>query len=128
MDMIWISVASLLYPETDSSKTVARDQIEMQIQRLYNESVTRIMIEKHLAGSEDRQADKSNLSRGGSRNRYLFKTSDGRRFRLYRASDSKNDGWDKIGPTHPDRSRISDEYHYLLDWYVNEYSVVEKRA
>ncbi len=78
--------------------------------------------------AEDRMADKDQPQRGGSRNRYLFRTSNGNtpsrdgRFRLYKLADAKHAGWEKTGPTHPDPAVIALEYKHLLDWYKREYA------
>ena len=76
---------------------------------------------------ENRQADKTNPARGGSRNRYLFRTEDGVSpseygdFRLYKDTDSLHDGKDKTGRINPELNEIPEEYHYLIDWYNNKY-------
>lgn len=127
MDMIWVAVASMLHPETSASKTVTRGQIEAQVAKLFGASITPVMIERHLVSSEDRQADKADPRRGGSRNRYLFRTADGNapsrdgRFRLYKQADTKHDGWEKTGPTHPDPAAVAGEYRYLIEWYKGQY-------
>jgi hypothetical protein len=128
MDMIWVAVASLLHPITTESTTVTRGQIESQVLELFGTSITPVMIEKHLVSFEDRQADKANPRRGGSRNRYLFRTENGRtpsrqgRFRLYKQADSTHDGWEKTGPTHPEPSAIEPEYRPLIEWYKAQYA------
>jgi hypothetical protein len=127
MDMIWIAVASMLHPETSASKTVTRGQIEAHVTKLFAETITPVMIERHLVSFEDRQADKTDPRRGGSRNRYLFRTVDGNlpsrdgRFRIYKQADSKHDGWEKTGPTHPDPAAVAAEYRSLIDWYRRQY-------
>jgi hypothetical protein len=127
MDMIWVAVGNMLYPDTSSSITVTRSQIEAHVAKFFGAKITPVMIERHIVSSEDRQADKSNPRRGGSRNRYLFRSSDDRtpsrdgRFRLYKISDAKHDGWEKSGPTHPDTLAVEDEYRYLIEWYVSQY-------
>lgn len=127
MDMIWIAVAGLLHPEPSSSKTVTRSQIEAEVLRLFGASITPVMIEKHLVSWEKRQADKADPRRGGSRNRYLFKTGDGATpsrdgtFRLYKAADAGHDGRDKGGPTHPDPQSIDAGYRHLVSWYEQHY-------
>jgi hypothetical protein len=128
MDMIWVAVASLLHPDTRSSKTVTRSDIESTVSKLFGKSLTPVMIERHLVSSEDRMADKDNPQRGGSRNRYLFRTVDGNapsregRFRLYKLNDAKHDGWDKTGPSHPEVSAVRSEYRHLIAWYRQEYA------
>lgn len=127
MDMIWVAVAGLIYPEKSSSITVSRVEIESEVSRQFEAVITPVMIEKHLVCWVDRQADKENPRRGGSRNRYLFRTSncttpssDGN-YRLYKAADSKYDGWDKTERTCPDERKIEEKYHELLVWYKEEY-------
>jgi hypothetical protein len=128
MDMIWISVASMIHPDIDDSKTVSRKEIESRIQLLFGTTITPVMLEKHLVSFEDRQADKANPQRGGSRNRYLFRTVSGREpssaghFRLYKKADSKHDGWEKTGKIRPDRSDVPKEFWHLLDWYEGRYA------
>ena len=127
MDKIWIAVAKLLHPTTASSATVTRDEIEAEVSQLFGDALSRVMIDRHLVSFEDRQVDKNNPSRGGSRNRYLFRTCDGRlpsrdgRFRLYKAVDRAHDGDGKDGPVHPDVDNISGDYKYLVSWYLRHY-------
>jgi len=127
MDMIWVAVGSLLHPEVNRSRTVTRGEIETQVLKLFGASITPVMIEKHLVSWENRQADKADPRRGGSRNRYLFKTGDGttpsrdERFRLYKASDASHDGRDKSGPTHPDPQSIDAGHRHLVPWYEQHY-------
>jgi hypothetical protein len=127
MDMIWIAVATLLYPATSPKTMVTRRQIENKVDNLFGDNIMPVMIERHLVSWVDRQADKAQPSRGGSRNRYLFRTIDGTSpsemgdFRLYKQMDNQYDGWDKTGRTCPDPTSIPVEYHYLIDWYKTDY-------
>jgi len=127
MDMIWIATASLIYPEINTKKLVTRNQIELEVAKLFGASITPIMIEGHLVSWEDRQADKKEMTRGGSRNRYLFKTLNGKKpaqngkFRLYKQIDTIFDGWDKTGPSAPVPTNIETRYQYLLEWYKGLY-------
>ncbi len=127
MDMIWIATAKLIYPNTYSSKLVSLGSIEQGVSRIFNARITPIMVDKHLVSWEDRQADKAIPARGGSRNRYLFKTEDGISpsgngdFRLYKDKDGKHDGKDKTGRTRPELGDIPQEYHYLIEWYDDKY-------
>jgi hypothetical protein len=129
MDMIWVAVTSMLHPDFRSNNTVTRGQIEAQVAKLFGVSITPVMIERHLVSSVDRQADKENPKRGGSRNRYLFKTADGSapavdgRFRLYKQADAKHDGWEKTGPLHPKLLAVTPEYRNLIEWYNDHYVV-----
>jgi hypothetical protein len=75
----------------------------------------------------NRQADKQNPNRGGSRNRYLFRTIDGKtpsykgNFRLYKHPDQQYDGMDKTGKTSPMKNALDEKYCYLYDWYQWKY-------
>ena len=121
MDMIWIGVASLIYPQTSSNTFVRKANVEKIVSEMFGATITPVMLTKHLVNSEDRQADKDNPDRGGSRDRYLFKNSNGE-FRLSKDQDSTSDGWDKKGPTHPDPSKLDEKFIELLEWYKNEYA------
>ncbi|RMI12775.1 MAG: hypothetical protein D6681_06370 [Calditrichaeota bacterium] len=127
MDRIWIATASLLYPETSPGRLVSLDEILAEIDRLFPTEITRVMVTHHLVSWVDRQKDRANPSRGGSRNRYLFRTLDGvtpsgtGKFRLYRAGDARYDGQGKTGKTHPQEEDVPAAYRYLLKWYQEEY-------
>ena len=127
MDMIWIAVASLLYPEISPLHLVSRKNIEAQVWRLFSTKITPVMIEQHLVSWVDRQADNNQPNRGGSRNRYLFKTLDGVSpsqkgdFRLYKRVDERYDGRDKTGRTHPDIDVIPSEFRHLCEWFETHY-------
>lgn len=127
MDMIWIAVAKMIHPATASSKTVTRGQIEAAVTKLFGTSITQVMVDKHLVSWEDRQADKTAPRRGGSRNRYLFRTANGQlpshdgRFRLYKAADGSHDGWEKTGPTCPNPELIGADFRHLIAWYEEQY-------
>jgi hypothetical protein len=129
MDMVWIATANLLHPNTASASTVTRDQIESEVNRLFggNVEIPRVLIDRHLVSFERRQANRAIPERGGSRNRYLFRTADGRapsrqgRFRLYKSSDAAHDGEDKTGPTHPDPANVDAPHHHLISWYEDVY-------
>ena len=120
MNMVWVAVAALIYPETEAIVCVSKHQIDSAVMRLFGATITHVMINKHLVNSEDRQADRRNPQQGGSRNRYLVKVNSGS-FRLYKLGDNLSDAWDKTGPTHPDIESLDDEYRYLVTWYQNEY-------
>ncbi len=129
MDMIWVAISSLLYPETRAAKTVSLEEIRAQVKELFNISINPIMVERHLISSEGRQADKKRLRRGGSRKRYLFRTIDGFMpsreggFRLYKRCDATYDGWEKTGPIHPESSAVARKYQYLIEWYQFNYFI-----
>ncbi len=118
MNKIWVAVAKLLHPHTDSS--VTKSDIDKSVYELFHTEITPVMINKHLVSSVDRQADKNNPQRGGSRNRYLFKETNGK-FRLYKETDKVHDGWEKTGPTCPEADDLLKEYQHLVTWYENEY-------
>ena len=119
MDMVWVATATLLHPNTNSSLTVTRSQIEDEVNALFDESITPVMIERHLVNSVDRMADKKQPQRGGSRNRYLVQSGD--RYRLYKRADTCSDAWDKTGPTHPARENVTQGFLPLIDWYESNY-------
>jgi hypothetical protein len=127
MDMIWIAAASLIYPELTSRRLLTETQIKEQVYRLCKTKITPIMVSKHLVSWEGRQADTGNPRRGGSRNRYLFRTTNGKNpsgagsYRLYKQIDSQYDGWEKTGRMCPEYEDIPDEYHYLIGWYNRHY-------
>jgi hypothetical protein len=129
MDMIWIATALLLYPETSPRRLISEGDIEKEVVRLFGEDSISIsiMIAKHLVSWEDRQADKNNPRRGGSRNLYLFRTKNGiepsseGKFRLYKIIDSRYDGWEKTSRISPEQESIPVEFHYLLEWYKSQY-------
>ena len=119
MDMIWVATANLLHPNAASSRTVTRSQIEAEVNELFSESITRVMIERHLVNSVDRMADKDQPQRGGSRNRYLVSNGEG--YRLYKRSDFVSDAWEKTGPTHSDSEKVDQKFLPLIDWYESGY-------
>ncbi|PHS23815.1 MAG: hypothetical protein COA84_10475 [Robiginitomaculum sp.] len=120
MDMIWIAVATLIYPDTESQNTITKKEIDDKIDNLFQTKITPAMITTHLVSTVDRAADKQNPKRGGSRNRYLFKTQNNN-FRLYKKVDHIHDGWEKTGPYHPKKHKIHSDYHALIDWHDGEY-------
>ena len=127
MDMIWIATATLIHPNTSPNHLVTRTQIEDKVANLFEIKITPIMISRHLVSWKDRDADKYNPKRGGSRNRYLFKTVDGMNpstdgdYRLYKKYDGQFDGQDKTGRIYPIASEIPSKYQYLIDWYKSQY-------
>jgi hypothetical protein len=119
MNMVWVAVASLLYPRVNGSALVSKQEIDAKVLELFGQSITPVMITKHLVSSEPRQADYSDPNRGGSRNRYLVRDVDG--YRLHKRSDIARDAPDKIGPTHPSPDAVEDGYRHLIAWYESEY-------
>ncbi len=127
MDMIWVAVASMLHPSTLSKQTVTRQMIAHRVLELFGTVITPVVVEKHLVSSIDRQADKNQPSRGGSRNRYLFRTHDGSipsmngGFRLYKAADTPYDAHEKTAKTHPEEAAFVPEYRHYVLWYTQNY-------
>ena len=119
MNKVWIAVATLIYPDTRPDRVVTKDQIDARVRRLFDTTITPVMITHHLVASEDRQRDPGNPRRGGSRNRYL--TKHGHRYRLYRLSDQPNDGLDKTGPCCPPGDAVPPDYRHLVHWYRRDY-------
>jgi hypothetical protein len=130
MDMVWLATANLLHPHVESTRTVTRGEIESEVNRLFGADVqiTSVLIDRHLVSFEDRHADHAIPARGGSRNRYLFRTENGNapsrqgRFRLYKAMDGAYDGIDKTGPTHPDPANVDAQRRHLITWYMGVYA------
>ena len=120
MDMVWVAVATIIHPRTAPSVVVTKSMIDSTVAKLFGETITPVMINRHVVNSEDRQADRDYPQRGGSRNRYLVRGEHGD-FRLYKLHDSSSDAWDKTGPTHPDPNRLDADYVHLVTWYENEY-------
>ncbi|MYE11225.1 MAG: hypothetical protein F4X99_06100 [Gammaproteobacteria bacterium] len=119
MNMVWIAVATLIYPETRPDRRVSKEQIDARVRKLFRTTITPVMITHHLVASEDRQRDHRYPRRGGSRNRYLTKQDD--RYRLYRLSDQPDDGLDKTGPYCPSIDAVTEEFRYLVYWYCRTY-------
>ena len=120
MDIVWVAVASLLHPKTGADVFVRKAQIDARVSELFDVSIPPVLITHHLVNSVDRQADRADPSRGGSRNRYLFRGNGGG-YRLYKNSDSSTDGWEKNSRTHPEAGKIDRDYQYLLEWYEQDY-------
>jgi len=123
----WVATASVLHPATTSEMLVSQDEIRRRHQELFGVPLTP-SLEQQLISWKHRYADKRVPTRGGSRNRFLFRTSDGHtpdphgRFRLYKLSDSQYDGRDKSsGPTCPSPDEVQQEFRYLVDWYIANY-------
>lgn len=127
MDMIWTAAANLIHPNVASTFLITGKMIEAEVSRIWNINIEYVMLYKHLVSWEDRQADKNNPKRGGSRNRYLFRTINGKDpdsrgdFRLYKEQDTQYDGRDKIGPVCPQAKNVDPAYSYLVQWYLTKY-------
>ena len=119
MNMVWVAVATLIHPDTRLARLVFKEEIDARVQELFQTTITPVMITHHLVASEDRQRDRCNPRRGGSRNRYLTKL--GNRYRLYCLSDQPNDGLDKTGPYCPSADDVASEYRHLIQWYRRDY-------
>lgn len=130
MDKTWIAVASLIYPDASLDKTFSSKDVIAKVDTMFDEKINYAILNSHLVSSKDRMYDKNNPSRGGSRNKYLFKTIDGNtphnkgKFRLYKKVDSQYDGFEKTGKICPQKEDINPEY-YLVDWYLDQYQNVD---
>lgn len=120
MNMVWVAVAKCIYPDIQTTTKVTKEEIDKMVDRLFSKKITPVMITHHLVNSIDRQADKTNPQRGGSRNRYLVKDAQNR-FRLYKYVDNSSDGWDKTGPCCPSVDQVASEFTYLVTWYTTTY-------
>jgi hypothetical protein len=126
MDKLWIATASLLHPATAPDHLVTVPQIRIEYQRLFGGSLSTTLVQ-HLVSWKPRNIDKDNPSRGGSRNRYFFRTDDGATpspnggYRLYKSPDITFDGVGKDGPTCPRVGGIGEQFHFLRDWYLSDY-------
>lgn len=118
MYMVWIVVAKTMH--SGQATSMSASEIIRAVLEKFQEKITPVMVTTHLVGSVDKDVDKSNPQRGGSRNRYLSKELDGR-FRLYKKADGSHDGLRKTGPYHPAKSALPQEYHHLVEWYESEY-------
>lgn len=123
----WIATASLLHPATSPERLVSRDEIQRRHRELFGVSLAP-SLEQQLISWKERYVDKKDPTRGGSPNRYLFRTVDGYtpeplgRFRLYKLADGQYDGPGKFsGPTNPRHQDVEQEFHYLVDWYIASY-------
>lgn len=134
MDMIWITVALEIYPDTNSSILVSKTTMKQKIKEYWDETISDVMVNVHLVSWKPRDKDKNIPSRGGDRKRFLFKTRNGvtpnsyGSFRLYKHKDSHHDSDDKKeGKTCPELANITDfPVNYitpeeLLNWYTNVY-------
>ncbi len=127
MDKIWVVIALQLHPDIHHTKLVSLDEIRRILKYNFDTEITPIMLTHHLVSWIDRQADRTVPARGGSRNRYLFRSEDGLmpsetgNFRLYKAQDARFDGWDKTGKVRPEPDAIPPEFHHLLDWHQTTY-------
>lgn len=120
MDMVWVAVAKLIYPDVSLETKVSKKEIDSEVYQLFQTKITPVMINMHLVNSVDRQADMKEPRRGGSRKRYLVKDKNDY-FRLYKTSDGINDGWEKTGPFCPAIENVNPEYKNLVIWYEAEY-------
>ncbi|HRJ50065.1 MAG TPA: hypothetical protein PKU91_06010 [Phycisphaerales bacterium] len=129
MDMIWCATASLIHPAMGCVRTVPLDAILAKVASLYGDDlkITPVMVTHHLVSWQDRQADQSHPDRGGSRNRYLFRTVDGRTpapngdFRLSKSIDHQYDGWDKNGPASPRHDVLNEDARGFVKWFRDQY-------
>lgn len=131
MDKLWVTVAKLVYPVTHNNHLVDTAKIGKEYQSLFDDKISASLI-SHLVSWKARNLDKENPSRGGSRNRYFFRTDDGMNpsfnggggYRLYKNTDSLFDGEGKDGPTCPREDKIPEEFRFLRTWYLHDYQDV----
>lgn len=127
MDKTWITVATLIYPETSSTKCVSPKEVASKMNSMFNEKINYTLLGGHLVSTKDRMYSKSNPSIGGSRNRYFFKTFDGKtpdskeKVRLYKKKNRMYDGLDKTGKTCPNMDDIDPKFYYLVEWHKSHY-------
>jgi excisionase family DNA binding protein len=128
MDKIWVALANLIHPQTSQNILMTSRDIVGEVQRIFpGTDITPVMLEKHLVSWEDRMADKKIPARGGSRNRYLFRTDNGSTpsasgdFRLYKRTDAPHDGWEKTGKICPGPNDVLPQYRTLISWHQNHY-------
>ncbi len=60
MDKIWVALASLLHPHTESTFVVNPQDVVAEVRREWRTEITPIMLDTHLVSWKDRQADTSN--------------------------------------------------------------------
>lgn len=129
MTKFWLATASVVHPAVSTERLVTLSQIQQKHLELFNETLPQ-SLEQQLISWKRRYADKNKPTRGGSRNRYLFRTADGYtpssngKFRLYKLSDSQHDGTDKTGPTNPGIEDVPPNFEYLVNWYLDAYQGV----
>lgn len=127
MNKIWLTTAHLLHSIWPENRLVTKNEIQNKYKELFQEDAPSSKLINHLISCEPRNTGKNDPTQGGSRNRYLFKTSDGiypdkkGDFRLYKLSDAPFDSSDKTGPSHPEKNNTAKQFHYLIDWYLDNY-------
>ena len=135
MDKVWVATATLLYSNLSDDKLVSMAEIRRQVVGLFGNEVSPSLI-SHLVSWKKKNLDKISPSRGGSRNRYLFRTQDsstpsyegGGGYRLYKLADRRFDGEGKDGPICPRVDGIQDDCLYLRTWYLEDYlGILEQR-
>ena len=120
MDMVWVAAACCIYPDVRSATTISTGDIKNKAQNLFGETISHVMVNRHLVAAKDRDANPSSPLAGGSRNRYLTEDREGQ-LRLYKRLDHAYDGEDKNGPSCPSPEEIPEDYRYLVDWYQRHY-------
>jgi hypothetical protein len=126
---IWVACASLIHPSVVPRTMVPAAAIVRQYRRLFGRGYdfARVQLEHHLVSWQGRAADSTRPARGGSRVRYLFRTSDGIHpdvdggFRLSRAADAPFEHPDKTGPVRPEPQDVDPRFHALLSWHEQCY-------
>lgn len=116
-DVAWIATA-LLHHERPEAQDFSRKEILKRAHEEFPEDMrpgVAAHVSFHSVASKPPQRN---------RIRMLHETAHGRR-RLYRPGDPAHAG--RTGKSHPIRDEIPAKYHYLIDWYVNEYSRGERK-
>lgn len=112
-DEVWIATA-LLHHENPSREDFAVGEVVARVVQENLVGSVRPGVRTHVS-----QHCVANKQPDPGRHRMLFETAHGRR-RLYRASDPLAPG--RTGRVTPERNRIPQRYHFLLDWYRDVYS------
>ena len=111
-DEAWCALA-LLHQEQDSRESFSAREI---LDRVKAEHVTpelRPGVQAHIY-----LHNVANLEPNSARYRMFYKLPDDT-YRLFRPGDQAHPS--RRGKMKPTREQLPDKYHYLLDWYTNEY-------
>ena len=112
-DEVWLGLALLQHehPERDSfSATEIRDRVKVEGAN----PVLRPGIQPHIY-----LHNVANLEPNSASYRMFYKSTDDT-YRLFRPTDAAHPA--RKGKMIPERDELPAKYHYLLDWYENEYS------
>jgi hypothetical protein len=112
-DVCWAALALLSHENQARSGFTARE-IRDRIHQEWGEAGLRPGVQPHIY-----QHAVANAQPSAGRYRLLYRLPD-RTFRLYRPGDDYHP--QRSGKTQPSRSELPSDYHYLLDWYEQEYA------